>query len=144
MNLLSNSLQAYEKNQNLAGWVHQTEQAALENEQHIENELKSDDVTISTQREIYDWIAQSLPTKTNNPADIGQVNQQLYEYGLIDMPHQAKLNELIAENPDQPIAKSIEGALDTSTSYQNTQVLKQVAQVFNNLAAAQQAYSEAS
>ena len=142
MNLLTNYLQAYERNQNLAGWVQQTEQSATETARESDQGLQSDEVTISAGRDIYDWIAQSLPLSEQNSAGLSQLSQQLYDYSLITHHHQATLNKLRAESPDAPILSSIENALSSSTSYRQSQNLKHVAQVFSNLIAAHQSQQQ--
>ncbi len=138
MDLLTSSLQAYEKHQNLAGWVSQTDQAVLDSDNTLNPELQDDAVSISGRHVVFDWIAQSHPHEQTQLANSGRVNQQLFDYGLIGMQHQAVLNQLTEQKPELPIIGGIEEALAESTSYQQTQHLQHLAQVFETLSAAQQ------
>ena len=138
MDLLTSSLQAYEKHQNIAGWVQQTETSALKTDSGATDELIDNQVSISKKREIFDWIAQSLPEQATSLAKSGPINQQLYDYGLLSIEHRGLLNRLTEQKPERSVIQGVNEALNESTSYQLTQQLRHIEQVFQTLSAAQQ------
>jgi hypothetical protein len=138
MDLLASSLQAYEKHQNIAGRVQPTDTAALNADDRATDGSLDNQVSISTKREVFNWIAQSLPEQATKLAKSGPINQQLYEYGLLSIHHQALLNRLTEQKPEQSVIQGVSEALNESTSYQLTQQLRHIEQVFQTLSAAQQ------
>jgi len=138
MELTSGPIQSYQKNQNLAGWVQQTEDIqAATTETPDTTANNSEEVFISKQREIFDWVANKFPISQQNAATISRASQSLYEYQVLNFHDLNTINQILASKPEQPLMDNIELAIDDAGSFQEQKTLNHIKQVFSTLVAAE-------
>ncbi|TXR54241.1 hypothetical protein [Reinekea thalattae] len=143
MDIASNLIQSYQHNQNISGnpaSIGASEAASLNKTE--DESIIDDEVSISDQRDIYEWVASELPHLSAEPATVSRASQMLYEYQLLDFNDINTMNSVIANtNESGPITEAINDALSESGSYSEKQSLTHLKQVFSTLEAARSAYS---
>ncbi len=138
MSLSTNPINSYQTNQNLAGWVQQTEAMPTIGATSGDSESAlAEEVTLSNRREIFDWVASQLPLSGDNQANLSRVSQQLHEYQILSIRDLSTLNHLSALNPDEDLLAQVDIALNKTESYQGRQTLSHLKQVFSTLNAAE-------
>jgi hypothetical protein len=142
MDILTGAVQSYQKNQNLAGWIDQTESAtSIDSTLQEDNHLSDDSISISDQRKIYEWMAQEFPQQLNTTANVNRINQTLYEYQVLTLRDLNSINTLIDEPVEFDIMEKIEAARLDSVSFSEKQQLQHIKQVYSTLLAAQETHA---
>ncbi|WP_320821744.1 hypothetical protein [Reinekea sp.] len=138
MEINTGSILSYQKNQNMAGTVAQNGALkAIEADGADRPSLQNDDVSISNRRDIYNWVAANFPITDQQPATISRASQTLYDYQILSFTDLSTINQMISQDPEEPMIRRIENSLKTSQSYQEQQHLSRIHQVFETLAAAE-------
>lgn len=138
MELSTSAINHYQKNQNLAGWLQQSEAASAS-----ANELADDDgiaqdvmVELTNRQDVFRWIAAQFPVSENSPENISQTSQRLYDYQIIGISEVNQLNEIQLDKAGWSIVDAIEQQLTENNTYQSQQTLKKLKQVFSTLMSA--------
>jgi len=135
MEINTGSIQSYQTNQTMAGTVEQN--SALKAIEGNGASLPIDDVSISNRRDIYNWVAANFPVTSQQPATISRASQTLYDYQILSFTDLSTINQMISQEPEEPLITRIENNLKTSQSYQEQQHLTRIHQVFETLVAAE-------
>lgn len=137
MDISTSPIQSYQKNQNLAGWVEQTEQNQAINETASED--KSPDETtvfIGEDKKVYQWLAQKFPKPFSEAATLGRLNQALFNYGLFSMSDIGVVNELALAQDTDSVQSALFERMTTTESYADQKQLRHITQVFETVIAA--------
>lgn len=137
MDISTNAVQSYQRNENLAGWVAQTEQSKAINGASPEEQAVTDlNVSISDKRTIYQWIAQTYENQLKTSATISPVAQSLFDYGIIGVEEQRTINRLSGSDGDLSILQAVEKSLPITESYHEKSIMNGLFNVFSTLDAA--------
>jgi hypothetical protein len=136
MELITSAVQSYQKNQNLAGWVTETEKSTSIKHSEAIKEVEDDSVSIGETRQVYNWVAQEFPDFTQSAATLNRVNQFLFEYDLVSLQDIERANTLLNEKPEQNIFVGLTKAFESTSSYQERQAILNIMKVYKNLEAA--------
>ena len=137
MELLTPAIQSYQKHQNLNGAAELSETVGLEATADAKASFEDDEVKLSDQYRVYDWIAQELPQATTSPELIGRASQIFYEYQVFDLRDLNTVNSLLTSSPDNELLDTIQQTLAETTSYTDQQRLNHLNRVFSTLKAAE-------
>lgn len=138
MEINTGSILSYQKNQTMAGTVAQNGALKpVEGDGADPASLQTDDVSISNRRDIYNWVAANFPITSQQPATISRASQTLYDYQILSFTDLSTINQIISQDPEEPMISRIENSLKTSQSYQEQQHLSRIHQVFETLVAAE-------
>ena len=140
MDIATSPIQSYQKNQNLAGWVEQTEKNQAVTESPTEQPHAEDDaVFIGEATKVYQWMAQEFPQPFSKPATLNRLNQALFSYGLFSMSDVGVVNQLQSHQPAEGIRESLREKIESSQSFVEQQTLKHISQVYETVVAATEA-----
>ena len=137
MDISTTAVQSYQRHEQPASLAQKAEQT------HTPREAASDDpssadlsVSISDQRTVYQWIANTFNQQLDTTASIRPVTQSLFDYGIIGVEEQKTVNGLSAQNESISILKAIEGRLPSTDSFHEKSTLNTLYRVFSTLDAA--------
>jgi hypothetical protein len=138
MDIQTGAIQSYQKNQNIAGWVQETaasqQVAGIDpNDQAVED----DSVIISNQRDVYDWMSNTLPLSLDNQANVSRLSQTFYQYQILNFEDLNAVNTLMNEHPNQDLLTTLHSEKTETLSFAAKQQLNHLDQVFSTLKAAQ-------
>lgn len=144
MDLSTPAIQSYKTNQNLAGWAQETGQVKATGAELASNKaLLEDDVRLSNQSELVDWIAQDLPPDTTDTAKIVRAAQWLFEYGSLDINELKTLNSALSQFQGRNVLESLDEGMRASETFSERHSHERLIQVFATLAAASEHMSTA-
>ena len=137
MDISTNAVQTYQRHENLAGWVQQTESSKAVDDLKPDDKADADlNVSISNQRTIYQWIAQTYENQLKTSATISPVAQSLFDYGIIGVEEQRTINQLSGSDGSLSILQAVEKNLPTIESYHEKSIMSGLHNVFSTLDAA--------
>lgn len=137
MDISTNAVQSYQRHENLAGWVAQTEQPKAVGDSTLEDNADIDlNVSISDKRTIYQWIAQTYEDQLKTSATISPIAQSLFDYGIIGVEEQRTINRLSGSDGDLSILQAVEKSLPSVESYHEKTIMNGLLNVFSTLDAA--------
>ena len=138
MDIQSGAIASYQRNQSHSGAIAQSEALISTKETNSSSIYTTEDhVSLSSRRQIFDWIAQELPRSNLQPADISRASHALYEYQILSIEDLNTINSILAAKPDMNFLTSIQQRLAGAESFSESQQLRHLNQVFSTLAAAE-------
>lgn len=139
MNIIKSSIHAYQKQQSLAEWVNKADQnQAVEEDSAAHLNWQDDQVVLGEDHAIVRWLAEQHAIQATTAAEIGRLNQALFEYDMLSLADVDLVNTLIADQPGVSVAALTQAALAEQPSYQQSLRLENVTRVYANLTAATQ------
>lgn len=137
MDLSTPAIQSYKTNQNLAGWAQETGQiGTADNSTKPDNTVLENEVRLSNQNQLIDWVAQDLPPDTTDTARIVRAAQWLFEYGSLTINELKTLNTTLDQFSGKTALETLDEGMKASTTFSERSSHQRLIQVFATLAAA--------
>ena len=136
MDITTSAVQSYQSNQSLPSGISQAEQADSVASETSESSQTDDWVTLSGNREVYEWLAMSFPVTNTDAASISRLSQALHDYQLLSFGDLNVVNQLVQREGEQPFLERIRGDIEQSSSFSERQRLQHIQQVFATVEAA--------
>lgn len=136
MDILTSATQSYQTNQRLSDSLKATEEAAALTKTDAEITLTDDAISLSSQREIYDWVAQAYPNALDSADNIHRLNQTLHDYQIFSLADINTVNQLITHQDEFNLLGSIQAAHENSQSFAQSKQLEHLTQVYSTILAA--------
>ena len=138
MDILSNAVNSYQNNQRLSNTLNGAEAAAIKGTNDSEKPLLDDAISISSKRDVFDWIAREFPQKLDASANLNRLNQTLHDYGVLTLADINRVNQLEMDSSEDGLLQSLEAEQKSTTSFTQHKQLQHLIQVYSTITAAQQ------